>query len=131
MASLLSSLETGITRNVGAASRLRTQIAAIDDYMAMQRQNDYSSLSNNALHPTAIPTSGGPDGNSNIDPSLQDPHGNNSYPPSTNPYNYPGVSAVNSMGMGTAADGQFQLPPELLEGWPWPADITQGLSGGI
>jgi len=131
MATLLSSLETGITRNVGAASRLRTQIAAIDDYMSMQRQNEISSLSNNALPPPTIPTSAGPDGGSNIDPSLQNSHSNNSYQPSTNPYNYPATSTVNSMGMGTAADALFHLPPELLEGWPWPADIAQGLSGGL
>lgn len=114
MADLLSSLETDITRNVGAASRLRTQIAAIDEYMAMQRQNEFASLPSNALPPQGIPTSGGPEGNSNIDPSLQGPHASNTYPPSTNPYSYPATSAGHNMGMGSAADGQFQLPPSTL-----------------
>ena len=40
MADLLSSLEVGMTRAVGAASRIRTQISVIEDYMKTHRQQD-------------------------------------------------------------------------------------------
>lgn len=50
-------------------------------------------------------------------------------------FNYPATSSsMNGMGgmNGAAAtvDGQFQIPPELLEGWPWPFDASNGGGGG-
>jgi hypothetical protein len=131
MADLLRNLEQGITRNVGAASRLRTQIATIDNYMILQRQGGVTFGSNGLPAPSPFLTTSGNNDNPNIDPSLQNAQANNTYQASANPYNYssgPAVSGVGG-GMSVSAGEQFQLPPQLLEGWPWPFDITQGLGG--
>jgi hypothetical protein len=165
MADLLASLEIGITRTVGAASRLRSQITNIDTYMSTQRQQDshnhhfsggstttypnphsltgQSHHANNAYSvKTELP-------NPNIDPALQ-----NSIPTSStgsipngadafqSPYDYTNaasntsagsVNGVSRMGGQQVTDDgfQFQLPPELLEGWPWNFDFTQGFGGGF
>ncbi len=140
MADLLDNLESGITRTVGAASRLLNQIKIIDEYMAAQRQSDL--VTNGTAFPpplsnAILPGSINHDSNPNIDPTLQNQITLSSaaqgvtFPTPSNPYDYtnPG-SAVNGLG-GTADEQfQFQLPAELLEGWPWPGDISQGFLGG-
>jgi hypothetical protein len=139
MADLLASLETGITRTVGAASRLRSHITSIDEYMSMQRQADASNSHTHVPYPVSLlpPKI---EQNPNIDPTLQ-----NEIPTtvaaeihslSSATYNYANEMGVSAAG-GTSAnahghepDGQsqFQLPQELLEQWPWNIDITQGFS---
>ncbi|KAE8450522.1 hypothetical protein EG329_006253 [Mollisiaceae sp. DMI_Dod_QoI] len=139
MADLLSNLETGITRTVGASSRLRAQIRSIDNYMATQRQNDQPHLLLNNYGATPIANMIKVEPNPNIDPSLQEagiPEVNG-FQATANPYDYtnPATVAV-SVGPGAMSvmgpqDEQFmQLPPELLEGWPWPLDMSQGLASG-
>lgn len=129
MAELLENLEQGITRNVGAASRLRTHITSIDNYMTMQRQRGVQFASNGLpAPPPFLNTCGTDTTNPNIDPSLQSVA---TYQDPANPYNYQTGNAVNGAGEGpgvTVAE-HFQLPPQLLHGWSWPFDIPQGFGG--
>jgi hypothetical protein len=131
MADLLSSLEVGMTRAVGAASRIRTQITVIEDYMKTQRQLDIST-SNPTYSKQVLSAIENP----NIDPSLQVPAVvPNLYQQPQSDFNFKGdftsgVEGMNS-GIGPSSDDQFQfqLPPELLEGWPWPFDMSHGFGG--
>ncbi|KUJ10337.1 uncharacterized protein LY89DRAFT_689616 [Mollisia scopiformis] len=124
MVDLLSNLETGISRTVGAASRLRAQLANIDNYMNTQRRNDHTQsqlLLNNNFHPAGMVNV---EPNPNIDPSLQD-----AFQTPPNPYDFSNVStAAMTASMNVMAGHNLQLPPEILEGWPWPLDISQGFA---
>jgi len=148
MADLLDSLEVGITRNVGAASRLRNQIATIDAYMTAQRHHDL--VTNGPAYPQGTlpnpPLSMNHEPNPNIDPNLQ-----NVVPPVTlatsanvsapaesfgphNPFDYSAAGTSNSVnGLAGPSDDQlqFQIPPELLENFPWPLDMSQGWMQGF
>lgn len=133
MADLLSNLEIGMS-NLGAASRLRSQIENIDTYMATQRSHGQQSQSHPMFDglppaPTA-PTTTRPEPNPNIDPSLQD---------AVNGFQAPAYDFANSMAMTTAEmagsmvaqapDGEFmRLPQEILEGWPFPMNISSGFA---
>jgi hypothetical protein len=157
MADLLDGLEVGISRNVGAASRIRAQITSIDEFMAQQRQSDlslphvtYPTLHHppsipNTLNPTtALPSITKLEQNPNIDPSLQNAisapgTGSPIYGPGANgagtmggppPNLYGYASAVNGIAgpVHASEQGQFQLPQELLDQWPWNVDITQGFT---
>jgi hypothetical protein len=123
MADLLASLEVGMTRTVSATQRLRSQVERIDEYMATQRQQEF-----------AMPPPGqGSSISNNVEPSLrsnaagihQEQHSPSQAQP-TETYGFVG-NANNMSGMAGGGDQfQFQLPPELLEDWPWPFDMTQG-----
>jgi len=157
MADLLDGLEVGISRNVGAASRIRAQMTSIDEFMAQQRQSDLSLphiTYPNLLHPPSITNSMNPtatlppvtktEQNPNIDPSLQNAisaPGTNSaiYDTGVNgagtmegppPSLYGYANAVNGIAgpVHASEQGQFQLPQELLDQWPWNVDITQGFT---
>lgn len=169
MANLLASLEVGITRAVGAASRLRSHITSIDEYMSLQRQADlpqphHLSNPNQNLNGHPQPhnhiTYPGPpsvpllqpklEQNPNIDPNLQSTVPTTSAPMyvmngsvSIAPYDFGNSINGSSMGVmnghgmngagvggagGLGAENQFQLPQELLEQWPWNADITHGFA---
>jgi hypothetical protein len=122
MADLLANLEEGMTRTVGASSRLRNQITAIDNYMSAQRQGGFSAPYAPTI-PTATLSKQQP--NPNIDPNLQNAEmsdGATGFP--TNPYEFP--PGVNGMSGAADEQFQFQVPAELLEGFPWNFDIAQG-----
>ena len=128
MADLLASLETGITRTVGAASRLRNQVIAIDNYMGAQRQGEFP-----ASYPPTMPNPpilGKQEPNPNIDPTLQnaglpDRIAGTGFGP--NAYEIVPQNAVNGLGGVGEEQFQFQVPPELLEVFPWNFDVAQGL----
>lgn len=131
MADLLSSLEVGMTRAVGAASRIRTQITVIEDYMKTHRQQD--TMTSNPTYSKQVLSAVE---NPNIDPSLQvSTVMPNMYQQPQSDFSFKGdfTSGVEGMsaGMEQSADDQFQfqLPPELLEGWPWPFDMSHGFGG--
>jgi hypothetical protein len=126
MADLLASLEVGMTRTVGATQRLRSQVEWIDEYMATQRQQEF-----------AFPPPGqGASSSNNVEPSLrsnaagihQEQQHSSWQAQPTEAYGF--VGNTNNMGGmgGSGGQFQFQLPPELLEDWPWPFDMTQGFS---
>jgi hypothetical protein len=130
MADLLARLEAGITRTVGAASRLRNQITAIDNYMESQHQAEFTGapfpppgISNPSPQPKREP-------NPNIDPTLQNaglPDGIAGTAFAPNSYDFTPQNAVNRLGGAGEEQFQFQVPPELLEGFPWNLDIAHGL----
>lgn len=124
MADLLAGLEVGMTRTVGATQRLRSQVERIDEYMATQRQQEF------ALSPPVQ----GPSASNNVERSLRSNaagiHQEQQHSPwqaqPTEAYGFVG-NTNNISGMtGVGDQFQFQLPPELLEDWPWPFDMTQG-----
>jgi len=128
MADLFGSLEIGTSRIGGAASRLRNLITNINEYMNSQRQTGFissstSMLSNDGLLHLPVTSVN----NVNIDPSLQATAGFHQNPAS---FDYTGhVAAVAGIeGMG-GDQFRFQIPPELLEGWPWPSGLSQGFGG--
>ncbi|TVY23021.1 Xylanolytic transcriptional activator [Lachnellula hyalina] len=92
MAELLENLEQGITRNVGAASRLRTHITSIDNYMTIQRQRGAQfSIDGLSAPPSFRNTCGNDSTTPKIDPSLQVA----AYQDSANPYTYQTSNAIN------------------------------------
>ena len=122
MADLLVSLEAGMTRTVGAASRLRNQVKEIDSHMAALRQVE-------SFAATFAPQNGPVlafthSQNHNIDPSLQGTglpvSGVGGFAP--NAFGFP--PGVNGMG-GGQEQFQFQVPLELREGYPWNFNIAQ------
>jgi hypothetical protein len=102
LAEFLGSLETELSRSTGVKEHLQTQVARIDEYMETQRARDI-------LH-------------RNIG---QDMHGVVSrVEPSPSNVQFPNPSFTEFSGdLGQ----EWQIPPELLEGWPWLFDFTHGL----
>lgn len=126
MADLLSSLEVGMTRVVGAASRIRNQITIIEEYMKTQSQQNLVALASN---PQYIKQGLADAENPNIDPVLQTP-GNmtGQYQHSQSDFQFKGDfgNGITPNVEQPADEFQFQLPPELLERWPWPFDMSHG-----
>lgn len=135
MADLLANLETGMSPNVGAASRLREHISNIDHYMSTQSQNDQTSqLPYNEYNLAVNMIKGEPElglPNPNIDPTLQstglpDAGVINGF---QNPANLFEFSNVDSIGMTGVMNGigahSLQLPPELMN-FPWGTDLGSG-----
>lgn len=130
MADLLSSLEIGMTRTVGAAARIRSQVAIIEEYMDAQRQQELAMSGSN---PADSKAGSVPDVTDSVtDPSLQStPATVNLYPTPGNDFDFKGNFPSDGIDSMSESQGQFQfqLPPELLEGWPWPFDMSHPFGG--
>lgn len=121
MADLLSSLEIGMTRAVGAASHIRSQISAIENYMKTQRQLELATLTSNPAYSKQELAEEAE--NPNIDPVLQEPGDiPGQYQQPQNDFQFKGEFPAGLNPSEGDDQFQFQLPPELLEGWPWPFD---------
>jgi hypothetical protein len=119
MADLLASLEVGIARTVGVTERLRSHITRIDEYMTRQRQQELSLPNINQLSATNA-------AHARASASLD--HENQQLQWESQPldsHSYTDISGGID-GLGNASHFQFQLPPELLQDWPWPINMTHG-----
>ncbi|KAL4922602.1 hypothetical protein BDW62DRAFT_176 [Aspergillus aurantiobrunneus] len=110
MAELLHRLESGLRRSTGTSERLKSQVSRIDEYMLSKR-------SSTTLPPPPRPPSVLNPGK--IEDALVSPV----YPQDNlAPIQAPLAAIEESI-------TQFQLPPELLDDWPWPFDT--GFSEGM
>lgn len=109
MADLLHRLESGLRRSTGTSERLRSQVNRIDEYMFSKR------------HMPTLPPPPRP-------PSM--PHPGGVQDDLISPV-YQGNLAPIQASLPAIGDpiAQFQLPPELLNDWPWPSD--PGMSEGM
>ncbi|KAH7346556.1 hypothetical protein BKA65DRAFT_279312 [Rhexocercosporidium sp. MPI-PUGE-AT-0058] len=139
IAELLERLENTISQNVGANARLRNLITRIDKFMMSQRQEGAITYS-----PT-VPDSPPPDlgiQHQNLSIGANDAMGHSNMTSSA-PAQWNGSQHAESRSMvplddthGSFSDFrpsndqfQFQIPPDLLEDWPWSFDVTQGFGG--
>lgn len=119
MADLLASLEVGITPTIGATERLRFHITSIDAYMTSQRQQDLSSTNICQFAVTNTSTSI-PD--ASLGSGSQELQWNSHF---LAPQSYMNTTDDIS-DLRNGPHFQFQLPPELLQDWPWPFDMAKG-----
>lgn len=106
MAQLLTNLDLGLHSTAGASDRLRAHVARIDDYMAKQRAS-LSAKQLEAIHFMEHVRSNSSSSYDQMD--MQ-----------------PGTSAAAEAFAHTHTS-QFQVPPELVEEWPWVFDFTQSM----
>jgi len=101
LAEFLGSLETQLSRSTGVKEHLQTQVARIDEYMETQRARitPYRSTRRDI---------------DDIVPQLEHSQPNVQFQDA----GFEDFS--NSLGQ------EWQIPSELLEGWPWLFDFTQG-----
>jgi hypothetical protein len=129
IADLLESLESGLSRAADISKGLRTQVERIDEYMRLQRwpvgrsygqpqPNHDSSVDATGVLESQQQQYSAPDGNAGIDTvGVGDNDG------------VAQVAGVEGAGAEAEGDflpewlGEFQLPPELLEDWPWPFNV--------
>ncbi|KAI9693497.1 MAG: hypothetical protein M1820_009233 [Bogoriella megaspora] len=95
MADLLDSLELNLHRAAGLGKGMRNQVERLDLYMHGQQRVPYSRPFQNTVADI------------------------------TTTANIPNVAISSSNVLPNASLSQFQLPPELLEDWPWPFDVEQ------
>jgi hypothetical protein len=96
MAQLLHRLESGLRRSTGASERLKAQVSRIDEYMRMQASSAMPTR-RSSFNPDDMPAEGHQGSIASIHAPLtefEDPL------------------------------TQFQLPPELLDDWPWSFDTS-------
>ncbi|KAL5334130.1 fungal-specific transcription factor domain-containing protein [Aspergillus crustosus] len=111
MANLLHRLESGLCRSTGTSERLKAQVNRIDEYMSTKR----STPSLPALpRPPMILNPVDAQGN------LVSPVYQQTLAP---------IQARSPMGGLEDQIAHFQLPPELLDDWPWPFEM--GMSEGF
>ena len=141
IADLLARLENTTSRYVGANSRLRNLIARIDRFMITQRRQESLSYSQQSSAPEqssaglAIPHHNLPMGINNVihhsgedTGSLVSAQWNGSQDLSTSSTSLAQSNNDSYANFTINNDDrlQFQIPPELLEDWPWPFDMAQG-----
>ena len=137
IADLLARLENTTSRNVGANSRLRNLITRIDRFMISQRRQKSPSYSLPSSVPgqsstgLAVPSHSLPIGVNNV----MHNSGENTGPLVSAQWNasHSSISYLQSIDdlyanatINNDVQLQFQIPPELLEDWPWPFDMAQG-----
>ncbi|KAL4877375.1 fungal-specific transcription factor domain-containing protein [Aspergillus karnatakaensis] len=111
MADLLHRLETGHRRSPGASERLKAQVSRIDEYMSTKQ---FTNTHPAPQQPTMI---------LNPEPVQGE---------LVTPVYHQGIGPIQGQPpMAGLQDSiaQFQLPPELLDDWPWPFDM--GVSEGV
>lgn len=148
MADLLASLEISMTRTSGATQRLRSQVTRIDEYMAEQERQNFAQPP--SAPPSCVPSMPHSNLREHVDmfqereqqsrrgvqqvgydfPSnsqgtvhLGDRQDYVQIQMPTETYNFEGMPS----GIGldeTSQQLQFQLPPELLDDWPWLLDMA-------
>ncbi|KAL4940558.1 hypothetical protein BDV06DRAFT_18722 [Aspergillus oleicola] len=112
MADLLHRLESGLRRSTGTSERLRAQVARIDEYMLTKRTAAATTTLPPPPRPPSVPN-----------PSMQEEL-------VSSVYQQPNLAPIQTPIPGMANPiAQFQLPPELLNDWPWPLDA--GLQEGV
>ncbi|KAF4241308.1 hypothetical protein CNMCM6457_006411 [Aspergillus fumigatiaffinis] len=96
MAQLLHRLESGLRRSTGASERLKAQVGRIDEYMRMQASSAMSTR-RSSFNPDDMPA--------------EDHQGS--------------IASIHAP-LTEFEDPltQFQLPPELLDDWPWSFDTS-------
>ncbi|KAL3459769.1 fungal-specific transcription factor domain-containing protein [Aspergillus heterothallicus] len=112
MADLLHRLESGLRQSTGTSERLRAQVSRIDDYMRTQR------ISNMPLAPPRPP------------PILDSTNVNPGQPELISPVYQENIAPIQTPLAGLDESiTYFQLPPELLDNWPWPFDasVSEGM----
>jgi hypothetical protein len=120
MADLLANLEVPLSRTTGTKDHLYNLVARIDTYLQTQRQHEPSPSSSSSVLEMLAPASN----ERTAAPPVQhaEPYEQH-YAAYSNPVAYPGTTNEEM--------SHVQLPPELLECWPWPFDFdfTQGFPG--
>ncbi|KAL2847539.1 fungal-specific transcription factor domain-containing protein [Aspergillus pseudoustus] len=115
MADLLHRLESGLRQSTGTSERLRAQVSRIDEYMRTQR------TANMARAPPRAPPILNPNNVNPAQPDLISPV-----------YQQDSIAPIQTQAPLAGIDDSityFQLPPELLDDWPWPFDA--GVSEGM
>jgi hypothetical protein len=113
IADLLERLESGLSRTAHISKGLRKQVARIDEYMRAQLQSYAQPQFNHAqsLHATAVPVSQ-PLQHTNVE--ISNGTGDTDVTEANDIFADAGRELLNGW------LDEFQLPPELLENWPWP-----------
>ncbi|OBT55252.1 hypothetical protein VE04_04671 [Pseudogymnoascus sp. 24MN13] len=149
MADLLASLEIGMTRTSGATQRLRSQVTRIDEYMAAQQQQNFAQ-SPSAL-PSCVPSMPHSNLREHVDMFQEEQQQSRrgvqqvgyEFPSNSQDTGHLGnrqdyvqiqmpTETYNFKGMPSGIGGldetgqqlQFQLPPGLLDDWPWLFDMA-------
>ena len=140
IADLLARLENTISQNVGANARLRNLITRIDKFMMSQRQQEavvFQPAPNEPPPDMGMPHQSMP---MSINGVMNNPDTNASpltmaqWDGTQNPGSLGMIPMDGAQGSFSDFEGsndqlQFQIPPELLEDWPWSFDMTQGFGG--
>lgn len=123
MADLLSNLEVPLSRTTGTKDLLYNLVARIDTFLQTQRQHEPPTSTSvlAMLAPASNERTSAP-----VPPSPPVQH--------LEPYqqqHYAAYSDPEPYGTANEEMLRVQLPPELLESWPWPFDFdfTQGFPG--
>jgi hypothetical protein len=111
MADLLHRLESGLRRSTGTSERLKAQVNRIDEYMSTKR---YTTTLSAPPRPPVIPNP------ENVQGEL------------VSPVYHQGLAPIQAEAPLAGLEdpiAHFQLPPELLDDWPWPFDMS--MSEGV
>jgi len=110
MAQLLANLDVGLHSTAGASDRLKAHVARIDDYMTSRRAS-IATEESEAMHFSENVQRGG----------SSDSYDAHRLQPDTS-----GAAEA----FAKTQTSHFQVPPELLEEWPWVFDFSQPMERG-